>query len=107
MKCFDIEDNKIDEFKVKSNAATTDLKSIDKMTCDHVKNLVDAIRNGTKLNSPIDEGNISVTILQLSNVAWKVGRDLHLDTRTAHILNDEEAMRNWKRDYEKGWELKI
>jgi hypothetical protein len=49
----------------------------------------------------------SQTILQLSNIAWKVGRDLHLDTNNSHILNDEEAMKMWKREYEKGWEPKV
>jgi hypothetical protein len=49
----------------------------------------------------------SQTILQLSNIAWKVGRDLHLDAKSSHILNDEEAMKMSKREYEKGWEPKV
>jgi predicted dehydrogenase len=104
---YNLEDKKIDEFKAKSESSTQDFKSIDSMTCDHFKNFANAIRNGEALHSPIEEGNKSVTILQLSNIAWKVGRDLHLDAKSSHILNDEEAMKMSKREYEKGWEPKV
>ena len=56
------------------------------------------------LNSPVSEGNIAVTMLQLSNVAWEVKRDLHLDPKDGHIQGDAEAMKLWGREYEKGWE---
>jgi hypothetical protein len=46
-------------------------------------------------------------MLQLSNIAWKVNRALHLDKQTAHILGDEKAMAMWRREYEKGWEPKV
>ncbi len=104
---YGIDDKKIDEYVVKSEATTQDFRSIDTMTCQHFKNLASAIRTGEQLHSPIEEGNKSVTILQLSNIAWKVGRDLHLDTKNAHILNDKDAIKMWKREYEKGWEPKV
>ena len=44
-----------------------------------------------------------MTMLQLSNVAWEVQRELQLDPATGHVLNDKEAMTLWGRDYEKGW----
>ena len=77
------------------------------MTDAHFENLINAIRNGEALHSPIAVGNVSVTILQLSNIAWFVNRDLHLDTKTGHILNDAEAMKMWAREYEKGWEVRV
>jgi hypothetical protein len=42
-------------------------------------------------------------MLQLSNVAWEVKRELHLDPANAHVQNDPEAMKMWDREYEKGW----
>jgi hypothetical protein len=42
-------------------------------------------------------------MLQLSNIAWEVQRELRLDATTGHILNDHEAMKFWDREYEKGW----
>ena len=77
------------------------------MTDMHFQNFINAIRSGEKLNSPIEEGNISVTMLLLSNIAWKVGRVLNLDPSNGHILKDKKAMKMWGREYEPGWEPKI
>jgi hypothetical protein len=78
------------------------------MTDRHFKNFVDAIRTGEKLRSPIREGNVSVTMLQLSNIAWKTSRILELDSSNGHILNDKLTMEMlWRREYEPGWEPEI
>ncbi len=78
------------------------------MTDMHFQNLVNAIRSGEKLHSPIEEGNISVTMLQLSNIAWKTGRTLNLNPANGHILNEKLAMEIlWQREYEPGWELQL
>jgi hypothetical protein len=42
-------------------------------------------------------------MLQLSNIAWEVNRELHLDTKDGRIQNDPDAMKMWSREYEKGW----
>lgn len=76
-------------------------------TDNHMQNFVEAIRYGTKLHSPIDEANISVTLLQYSNIAWKLGRTLHLNKTNGEILNDPKAISMCSRDYQPGWELKI
>jgi hypothetical protein len=77
------------------------------MTSSHFQNLIDGIRRGDKLRSPIEEGNISVTMLQLSNIAWKVNRTLRLNPADGHVLDDPGAMEMWQREYEKGWEVRI
>jgi len=82
---------------------STDLTGADNMTDLHFANFIAAVQHGEKLNQPIASGNVSVTILQLSNVAWFVERELKLDTANGHILNDAEAMKYWGRTYEKGW----
>jgi predicted dehydrogenase len=102
-----LDDSIIDQYKVKSEASTQDLRSIDSMTVNHFKNFVNAMRKGEKQNSPIAECNKSVEMLQLSNIAWKVGRVLNIDKENGAILNDKEAMKLWRRQYEKGWELKV
>jgi hypothetical protein len=43
-------------------------------------------------------------MLQLSNIAWEVQRELRIDPKDGRIQNDPEAMKLWARDYEKGWE---
>jgi len=42
-------------------------------------------------------------MLQLSNIAWETGRELHLDTSEGKVRNDAEAMTYWGRQYEPGW----
>ncbi len=104
---FTLDDKLIDEYKTERRSTTQDLQSIDEMTTKHFGNLINGIRLGEKLHSPIEQGNISVTMLLLSNIAWKVNRTLRLDRKSAHILGDEEAMKMWRREYEKGWEPKV
>jgi predicted dehydrogenase len=77
------------------------------MTDRHFQNFINAIRSGEKLRSPIEEGNISVTMLLLSNIAWKAGRTLNLDPTNGYILKDKKAMKLWNREYQPGWEPKI
>lgn len=74
------------------------------MTDAHFANFIAAIRRGDKLHTPIEVGNVAVTMLLLSNIAWEVKRELHLDPKDGRIQNDPEAMKMWGRDYQPGWE---
>ena len=101
---YDLKGNKLSEIKAGNVISSSDLMGRDTMTDAHFANFIAAIRKGEKLNSPIEIGNVDVTILQLSNIAWEVSRELRLDTTDGKILNDAEAMKLWGREYEKGWE---
>jgi hypothetical protein len=100
---YDAKGNKTSEFKISSPSDTSDLIGRDSMTDAHFANFIAGIRKGEKLNSPVSVGNVAVTMLQLSNIAWEVNRELHLDTRDGQIQNDAEATKMWGREYEKGW----
>jgi len=104
---YDWNGKKIDEYTTGKENSSSDLLSRDSMTDLHFANLIAGIRTGAPLHSPIAVGNVSVTILQLSNIAWIVNRELNLDTSTGHVLSDPEAMKMWSREYEKGWEVKV
>ncbi len=71
----------------------------------HFQNFFDAIRKGAKLNSSLTEACSSTQLMQLSNISHRIGRTLNIDHRNGSILNDKEASKLWKREYEKGWEL--
>jgi hypothetical protein len=73
------------------------------MTDLHFANFIAGIRKGEKLNAPVSVGNVAVTMLQLSNIAWEVNRELQIDPKDGRIKNDAEAMKGWDREYEKGW----
>lgn len=100
---YDLKGKRTSEFKVGSNTSSADLVGRDSMTDAHFANFIAAIRNGEKLNAPIDVGNVAVTMLQLSNIAWEMNRELALDTKDGRIYNDPEALKLWGREYEKGW----
>lgn len=106
---FDRNEEVLEEYKSgsKNENAATNLVGGGDMTTDHFKNFIDAIHTGEKLKSPIDDANISVTTLHLSNIAWKMGRSLKVDPQTGRILKDAKAMKMWGREYEPGWEMKV
>jgi len=100
---YDLKGNKTSEFKTGKATSSSDLTGRDSMTDLHFANFIAGIRKGEKLNAPIAVGNVAVTMLQLSNVAWEVNRELCLDTKTGKIQDDAHAMKYWGREYEKGW----
>ena len=101
---YDLKGNKTSEFKVGNKTSSSDLIGRDSMTDAHFANFIAGIRKSEKLNAPIAVGNVAVTMLQLSNIAWEVNRELRVDTSDGSIQNDAEAMKWWTREYEKGWE---
>ena len=104
---YDWDGKLIDQYKTGRQTSTTDTVGRDSMTDAHFLNLINGIRNGEKLNSPIPIANVSVTILQLSNIAYFTGDKLALDTKNGHVLKTPAAMKLWGREYEKGWEVTV
>jgi predicted dehydrogenase len=101
---FDLKGKKINEKKAGSETSSNDLMGRDSMTDAHFANFIAGVKKGEKLNAPISVGNVAVTMLQLANVAWDVKRVLTLDTADGKVQHDPEAMKQWTRTYEKGWE---
>jgi hypothetical protein len=95
------------EFKVGKTTSSADTIGADSMTDLHFANFIAGIQNGTRLNAPVSIGNVAVTMLQLSNIAWEVNRELKLNTENGMVLDDPEAMKGWGREYEPGWAPKI
>ena len=73
----------------------------------HFQNFFNAIRKGEKLNSQLTEACKSTLLVQLSNISHRVGRSLNINSNNGTIITDRDASKLWKRDYEKGWELKV
>jgi len=100
---YDLGGKKTDEFKTGGETSSADLLGRDSMTDAHFANFIAGIQKGEKLNAPIAVGNVAVTMLQLSNIAWEVNRELRLDTKDGKIQGDPEAMKMWGREYEPSW----
>jgi hypothetical protein len=46
-------------------------------------------------------------LVQLGNIAQRVGHSLEINPENGHILKDKDAQKLWSREYEKGWEMKL
>jgi predicted dehydrogenase len=73
----------------------------------HIRNFLDGITSGDTLHADVASGNKSCLLLQLGNIAQRVGRSLEIDPATGHIKGDEEAGQYWGRTYEKGWDMQL
>ncbi len=70
----------------------------------HIQNFFDGIKKGASLNAEIVGGHQSTLLVQLGNIALRSGGSLAVDPTNGHIKNNKEAMKLWKREYQKGWE---
>jgi predicted dehydrogenase len=70
----------------------------------HVANFLENIRNNRKPFADALNGHKSTLWMQLGNIAQRVGHTINIDPSNGHIINDNEAMKFWTREYEKGWE---
>lgn len=74
---------------------------------EHVGNFLEAVRGKAKLNSEIEEGHKSTLLCHLGNIAYRTGRVLKCDPANGRIVSDEDAAKQWSREYEPGWEPKV
>ena len=104
---YDLSGKLVEQFTTNKKAASSDLLSQDEMTNAHLLNFINGIGSGEALRSPIADIAISITSLQLGNIAWMTGRELAIDPSNGHIKDDSEAMKHWSRPYENGWEIAV
>jgi predicted dehydrogenase len=100
---YDLNGKKTSEFSTHRTTSSSDTVGADTMTNLHFGNLIAAIQRGEKLRQPVAQGNVAVTLMQLSNIAWEVNRELRIDTADGKVLDDPAAMKYWGRQYEPGW----
>ncbi len=73
----------------------------------HFINLLNAIRNGERLNSEIEEGHKTTLLCHLGNIAQRTGRTLRCSPRDGAIQQDKDAQAMWTREYHKGMEPRV
>lgn len=71
---------------------------------DHHAHFIECIRNGTRPRTYIGDANISVHNCHLGNIAHRTGKAINCDPEDGSIIDDREAMKYWRREYEPGWE---
>jgi predicted dehydrogenase len=72
-----------------------------KGTGDHFANFVKAVkaRDHKLLNADIEEGHLSSAYCHLGNIAYRLGRKLHINPSTESFINDSEADTHLTREY--------
>ncbi|MCI2107356.1 MAG: Gfo/Idh/MocA family oxidoreductase [Bacteroidales bacterium] len=104
-KIVDINGKTLKEVKSDVSFKTGDLQNpSEQLDAFHFKNWFDAIKKGTPLNSTLEEACKSTQLVQLGNIAQRVGHSLQINPDTGFIIGDPEAQQLWGRDYEPGWE---
>ncbi|MEM7484261.1 MAG: Gfo/Idh/MocA family oxidoreductase [Bacteroidota bacterium] len=106
-KLYDLQGNPIKFEFEKASSATTNTRGEGILDVNHVANFFDAIRKDTSLRSDIKDASISTMLCHLGNMAQDAGETLEIDKVTGKVLNNEKAMKSWKREYANGWEPKI
>ena len=108
-KIFDADNKLIKE--VKANNIKVDsgnlMSSTGNLDIVHFTNFIESIRGNAQPTAPIEEGHKSVLMCHLANIAQRTGTTLYTDPNNGHILDNEKAASLWRRDYEKGWEMKL
>lgn len=103
---FDLEGKVVKEAKANTEVDARDTTNpAEQLDALHIRNMFAAITNGTKLHADIDSGHKSTLLVQLGNIAQRVGRSLDINPDNGHIIQDVEAEKLWGRSYEKGWEM--
>jgi len=75
----------------------------DWLTQLHIDNFANAVRTGTKLSAPIEDGAKTGMLCHLGTISQQVGRKLTTDPKNGHIIGDEGATRLWSREYDPRW----
>ncbi len=101
---YDLYGNKIEKTISKDNESSLSLGGGGDMTTNHMQNFVDAIRSGTKLNSPIDDAVISQSMVHYANMSYRADIPFKINVESGKT-NNRKANKYWSRKYEKGWEI--
>ena len=106
-KLYDLGGNLIKSEFENEISQTTDTRGQGNLDVNHVGNLFDGIRKDKSLHAEIKDASISTLLCHLANMAQDAGGELYIDQQSGKVLNNLNVMKNWKREYEKGWEPKV
>lgn len=105
---YDLDDNEIRRnVREENEERSLDTRGGGSLTDLHIANFLEAIRGQADPHAPILEGHKSVLLCHLGNIAQRVGRTLRCDPYSGHVVDDDEAMKLWRRSYEPDWEPTI
>jgi hypothetical protein len=100
---YDLKNKIVKELKAAPKGDALNTVGDDWLTQLHLDNFTGAVRNGTKLTAPIEDGAKTGMLCHLGTISQQVGRKLKTDPANGHILGDADAARLWSREYDPRW----
>lgn len=96
--------NKIVRESVGAKVDSLNTLADDPLTALHIENFTNAVRTGTKLSAPIEDGAKTGMLTHLAIIAQQVQRKLITDPTNGHIVGDTKAAELWSREYDSRWQ---
>ena len=100
---YDLKNKVVKEFKAAAPGDSLNTTGDDWLTQYHLDNFTSAVRSGTALTAPIDDGAKTGMLCHLGTIAQQVGRKLTTDPTNGHIIGDAGAAARWSREYDPRW----
>lgn len=91
----DLERKVVDEFKGGRGDA------------EHLRDFLDAVRDGHRTAADIEEGHKSALFCHLGNIAYRTGQSVDVDASSGRLMNNPTAEKLWSCEYRKGWEPSV
>ncbi|MBS9461860.1 Gfo/Idh/MocA family oxidoreductase [Flagellimonas sp. 389] len=96
----------VEESKGKTGESGIALGGGGNMSTTHVMNFFDTVRGKATLNAPIDDANISMSMVHYANVSSRINENFEIDSKNGTMFN-QEAMKHWGKPYEESWKSKF
>jgi predicted dehydrogenase len=100
---YDLKNTIVKELKAAPKGDALNTAGDDWLTQLHVDNFASAVRTGTKLSAPIEDGAKTGTLCHLGTISQQLGRRLTIDPKTGRIIGDKESAKFWSREYDARW----
>jgi predicted dehydrogenase len=100
---YDLKNKVVKEVKAAPKGDALNTVGDDWLTALHIDNFTNAVRTGSALSAPIEDGAKTGMLCHLGTISQQVGRKLTIDPSNGHILNDAQASRLWTREYDPRW----
>jgi predicted dehydrogenase len=100
---YDLKGAVVREAREAAIANGLDFAGNDAHTTAHIENFANAVRTGEALRSPVSVVAKTLLLCHLGNIAQYTGRKLRTERSSGRIVDDQEAMKYWQRDYAPSW----
>jgi predicted dehydrogenase len=105
---YDNNNKEIKNFKRGGEITTVDLTGAGiNNDIAHTHNFAEAIRRSIIPSADYQEVNKSALLCHLGNIAYRVGKTIKSNPWNGRIIDDPEAVKLWRRNYEPGWEPNV